>query len=259
MYANAQLPSLFERAGEYPSGGPHPYYQEVYRIGAPAIDFYSPDIYWPNFEYWVQRYRMAGNLIFIPEARFDSSPYNAFYVYGEAKGFGFSPFGVDSLKPSETQPSIADVYSVLNQLSAVLLEAQTKNHTRSLVLHASSPRPTQTVSLGGYLFQASLARSWPARTLLTDDGAMLVIERKPNEFYIVGTGLTVDVSRDPDTDDQLAGIAKVEQISAKDGNWVTDRELTGDQTNQGRQLLMSAHELHVYRVTLYCYNKAAVQ
>jgi hypothetical protein len=154
---------------------------------------------------------------------------------------------------------MADVYNTLHQLSTVLLEAQAGNHTRALVLHASSPRPTQTVSSGGYLFQASLARSWPARTLLTDDGAMLVIERKPNEFYVIGSGLTVDFFRDPDTDDRLAGIATIEQISAQDGDWATDRELTGDQTNQGRQLLMSVHELHVYRVTLYCYNKAAVQ
>jgi hypothetical protein len=263
MYVNAQLPAPFERPGEYPSGGPHPYYQDVYRIAAPSIDFYSPDIYWPNFEYWVQRYQAARNPIFIPEARIDSSPYNALYVYGEAKGFGFSPFGVDSLGQSDaphgSQPDIAEVYSALDQLSAAILDAQAKNNIRALVLHASSPRPTQTVSLGGYLFQASLSRSWPARNLLTDDGAMLVLEMKPDEFYVVGSGLTVDFSRDPDTDDRLVGIAKIEQLSAVDGNWVTDRELTGDQTNQGRQLLMSPHRLHVYRVMLYSYNRVAGQ
>ncbi len=257
MYVNAQLPAPFERAGEYPSGGPHPYYQDVYRVAAPSIDFYSPDIYWPNFEYWVQRYRMAGNPIFVPEARIDSSPYNALYIYGEAKGFGFSPFGVDSLgqpdAPRGSRPDVADVYTALDQLSSAVLEAQSTNSIRALALHASSPRPTQTVALGGYLFQASLSRSWPARTLLTDDGAMLVLEVKPDEFYIVGCGLTVDFSRDPDTDDRLAGINKVEQLSYLEGNWATERELTGDQTNQGRQLLMSPHALHVYRVTLYSY------
>ncbi len=263
MYVNAQLPSPFERAGEYPSGGPHPYYQDVYRVGAPSIDFYSPDIYWPNFEYWVQRYQTAGNPIFVPEARLDSSPYTALYTYGEARGFGFSPFGVDSLVASEpphgSHPSLAALYKVLDQLSGAILDGQETNHIRGLVLHASSPRPTQTVSLGGYLFQASLSRSWPARTLLSDDGAMMALEIKPDEFYILGSGLTVDFSRDPDTDDQLAGIAKIEQISKAGGNWVTDRELTGDQTNQGRQLLMSPHEVHVYRVTLYCYSRAGAQ
>ena len=55
MYVNAQLPAFLERPGDYPSGGPHPYYLAVYRATAPAIDFYAPDIYWPEFEYWVQR------------------------------------------------------------------------------------------------------------------------------------------------------------------------------------------------------------
>jgi beta-galactosidase GanA len=39
VYMNAQLPSLLERAGEYPSGGPHPYLLDVYRAVATHIDF----------------------------------------------------------------------------------------------------------------------------------------------------------------------------------------------------------------------------
>ena len=64
MYVNAQLPAFMEHPGEYPSGGPHPYYLAVYRAMAPAIDFYSPDIYWPEFEYWVKRYEILGNADF---------------------------------------------------------------------------------------------------------------------------------------------------------------------------------------------------
>ncbi len=107
MYVNAQLPAPQERAGEYPSGGPHPYYLDVWRVAAPSIDFYSPDIYWPNFEYWVQRYEGAGNPIFIPEARIQSAPYNALYAYGQARAFGFSPFAIESLpfpKDKDSEP-----------------------------------------------------------------------------------------------------------------------------------------------------------
>ncbi|HEV7218722.1 MAG TPA: beta-galactosidase, partial [Terriglobales bacterium] len=43
MYINAQLPAPSERAGEYPSGGPHPYFLDVWRATASSIDFYSPD------------------------------------------------------------------------------------------------------------------------------------------------------------------------------------------------------------------------
>lgn len=254
MYANAQLPAPMERAGEYPSGGPHPYYQEVWRVAAPSIDFYAPDIYWPDFEYWVERYTAAGNPAFVPEARMDVAPYNALWVYGEARGFGFSPFAVDSAAPtSEKGPTLGDVYGTLEQLNDEIVAAQDKHRTRALVLHAASARPTRTVALGGYLFETTLARTWPARTLATDDGAMLLMETAPDEFLVAGSGLTVTMTRDPDTDGRRSGIASIEQVTKKDGAWVMERRLNGDQSNQGRQLLMDGHEMRVYRVKLYTY------
>lgn len=255
MYVNAQLPAPAERSGEYPSGGSHPYYQEVYRVTAPSIDFYSPDIYWPNFEYWVQRYETPGNPIFIPEARLESAPYNALYSYGEAKAFGFCPFGIDSLhlpeKEKDAEPPIMEVYSALQDLSDLLPAAQSDGRTRGLVLHATSPRATQTVSLGGYLFTATLSRSWPARSLLTEDGAMLLLESRPEEFLVVGSGLTVTMTRDPDMDSRIAGIASIEELVKSGSEWTVLRRLNGDQSNQGRQLSLDAHQTRIYRLKLY--------
>lgn len=255
MYVNAQLPAPLERAGEYPSGGPHPYYLAVWRAAAPSIDFYSPDIYWPNFEYWVQRYLFPGNPIFIPEARMEAAPYNALYAYGQARAFGFSPFAIDALTPpekdSDPKPELMQFYELLDSVRDLLPAAQAAATTRGLVLHATSPRPTQTLALGGYLFEASLSRSWPARTVLADDGAMLILEASPGEFYIIGSGLTVSFARDPDTDAGIAGIESVEQVTHFSGRWTTEERLNGDQTNQGRQLLLDPHRPHIYRVRLY--------
>lgn len=253
MYMNAQLPAPHERAGEYPSGGPHPYYLQVYRAAAPDIDFYSPDIYWPNFEYWVERYELPGNPIFIPEARLEPSPYNALYAYGESRAFGFCPFGIDSAPPAEHggMPPIASVYELLDSMRDQIAAAQASGKTRGLVLHDTSPRPTQTVSLGGYLFQATLSRSWPARQLATNDGAMLVLEAGVNEFYVVGSGLTVSILRDPDVDSQIASIATVEQVTRANGQWTVERRLNGDQTNQGRQLQLNPHQFEILHVRLY--------
>lgn len=255
VYVNAQLPAPFERAGEYPSGGPHPDYLEVWRAAAPNVDFYSPDIYWPNFEYWVQRYAIPSNPIFIPEARLDAAPYNAFYAYGQGHAFGFCPFAMDSLtlpeKDGEPKPPLMQVYELLASLSDLLPAAQTAGLTRGLVLHAMSLRPMQTVALGGYLFEATLSRTWPARTLATDDGAMLILQSSPGEFYIAGSGLTVSFARDPDIDSNIAGIESVEEVSRASGQWKTERRLNGDQTNQGRQLLMDAKRPHIYCVRLY--------
>jgi hypothetical protein len=250
MYVNAQLPAPAERAGEYPSGGPHPWYLDVYRAAAPTIDFYSPDIYWPNFEFWIERYHHGGSPVFVPEARLESGPIYAFYAFGQAGAFGFSPFAIDSVEPAG-QPEIAQTYAALNDLKDILIPAQAAGKTRALVLHADSPRPTQTVALAGYLFEATLSRSWPAHALLEDDGAMIIIESSPNEFFIAGRGLTVSFQRDLDVDDHLAGIASIEEVSKTETGWTTVARLNGDQSNQGRQLMMAAKQVHIYRVTLY--------
>jgi hypothetical protein len=255
MYVNAQLPAPHERPGEYPSGGPHPYYLEVWRAAAPSIGLYSPDIYWPNFEYWSQRYEIPGNPIFIPEARIESAPCDALYAYGQARAFGFSPFAIDGLtlpeKDDSPRPEMMQVYELLDSVRDILPAAQAAGLTRGLVLHTTSPRPTQTVALGGYLFEATLSRSWPARTIIADDGAMLILQTSPGEFYILGSGLAVSFARDPDVGTGVAGIESVEQVSRASGRWTTERRLNGDQTNQGRQLLLEPHRQHMYRVRLY--------
>jgi hypothetical protein len=143
-------------------------------------------------------------------------------------------------------------------LSDVLLPSQASGDVRAIVLHKDSPRPMRTVALGGYLFDAALSRTWPARTLATDDGAMIAIQSKPNEFYIAGSGLTVSFARDPDVDNKLSGIASIEEVRRDaNGGWVTQRWLNGDQSNQGRQLSMDAHRMRIYHVKLYAVDRPA--
>ena len=102
----------------------------------------------------------------------------------------------------------------------ILLPAQQSGRTRSLILYSTSPRPTQTVALGGFLFEGTLSRSCPAKTILADDGAMLIVQTGPKEFYILGYGLTVTFTRDPDVDAEIAGIESVEQVSRSSGQWI---------------------------------------
>jgi len=262
LFANCQLPAPSERAGEYPSGGPHPYYLDVYRVTAPALDFYSPDIYWPDFEYWIKRYELPGNPVFVPEARLESAPFNALYAFGAARAIGFSPFGVDSQRGSadvvSPHPILAQTYAALDALKDILIPAQASDSTRALVLHAKSPRPTETVAIGGYLMQATLSRSFPDKTLLAEDGAMLIMQSAPGEFYITGSGLTVTFSRDPDSDDRISGIASIEEVSHVHDKWIALRRLNGDQSNQGRQLSMAPNQVHIYHVVLYTAEKTPV-
>jgi hypothetical protein len=257
MYLNAQLPAPGERAGSYPSGGPHPGVQAIYQAAAPHITFYAPDIYWPNFEQWVARYQRMGNPAFVPESQLGVAPFHALYLYGQARGFGFSAFDVDALPESSLKatagPTLPQMYAVLGHLKSTILAAQRSGRIRAMDLSATDWRPMQEVTLGGYLFRAQLARSWPSMKVSEQHGGVMVMEQAPNEFLMVGAGLTVDFDRDPDTDNQLAGIASIDQMTWKNGQWVVDEPLNGDQSNQGRQLLMNAHQVRVYRVRLFSY------
>jgi beta-galactosidase GanA len=257
MYVNAQLPAPLERPGEYPSGGPHPSYLEVWRAAAPAIDFYSPDIYWPNFDYWCERYSENDNPLFIPEVRYEASPFSAFYAFGEARAFGFSPFAIDNIPDPTSAPEAASkndlvsAYSVLYQLSELLPQAQREGRTRAIVLHTTSLRPSQTVSLDGYLFQAALTRSYPANVIEQIDGAMLVLEQSPGDFLIGGSALRITVTKDFDQSAGSAGIASVEEGAFLNGQWKTTARLNGDENNQGRTIFLPAHEFKLLRVKLY--------
>ena len=53
--------------GTFPSGGPLPQVNDVWRAGAPAIDMLTPDIYLPDFDEVCERYVRNGNPLFIPE------------------------------------------------------------------------------------------------------------------------------------------------------------------------------------------------
>jgi hypothetical protein len=82
---------------------------------------------------------------------------------------------------------------------------------------------------------------------------MMIMQAASDEFYILGSGLTVSFLRDPDVDDHLAGIAGIAELAWKDGRWTVAQQMNGDQSDQGRKLLMDPHVIHLYRVKLYSY------
>jgi len=66
MYTNAALIRPNYEPGQYNSGGPLPHSIDVWRAGAPSLDFFSPDIYFNEFSQWAGWYARPGNPLFIP-------------------------------------------------------------------------------------------------------------------------------------------------------------------------------------------------
>jgi beta-galactosidase GanA len=98
MFVNAALIRPGYQPGQYPSAGPLPHLLDVWRAGAPAIDFLAPDIYFPAFVEWTRRYVRSGNPLFVPEAlRSPEAAVNGLYALAAHDAIGFSPFAIESI------------------------------------------------------------------------------------------------------------------------------------------------------------------
>jgi hypothetical protein len=77
-----------------------PHLIDVWKAGAPALDFLAPDIYFTNFVDIVNTYKRPDNPLFIPEANNADHPQvpgNAFYAIGKLDAIGFGPFSIESV------------------------------------------------------------------------------------------------------------------------------------------------------------------
>lgn len=103
-------------------------------------------------------------------------------------GLGCRHLGAGNDRAGRISHGAPDRGISLRKCSGQILQAQQTGKIRGMVLHENSPRPSQTVSLGGFLLRATLSRSWPAKQLLASDGGMMILESGPNEFLVSAAG-----------------------------------------------------------------------
>ncbi|HET8655360.1 MAG TPA: DUF5597 domain-containing protein [Longimicrobiaceae bacterium] len=241
MYVNAALIRPSYAPGQYASGGPLPRSMDVWRAGAPQLDFLAPDIYF-EFKHWAERYDRPGNPLFIPETHGDAEgAANVFYAVGEHHVIGFSPFAIDRGGP---QKALSRSYEVLSQLSPLILENQPKGRVAGVALGELTP--AQEIVLGDYTLTVTRAGG---RDSSAPDPHGIFIASGPDEFYMAGDGLNVTFS--PDTPGPpIVGLGTVEEGRFVDGRWVPGRALAGDDTGQGNRILLRGG---IQRVTVYRY------
>jgi hypothetical protein len=256
MYVNAALIRPGYLPGQYPSAGPLPHLMDIWRAGAPKIDFLSPDIYFQNFAEWARKYHRAGNPLFIPEAMPGPiDAVNAMYAIGQHDAIGFSPFSVESLD-EVTSRSIRDSYDLLRQLAPLILEYQGKGAVAGLLPEGPEQRLPQQLRLGDYTLNITF--EFPPLPIGQNPGTPasisggLVIAISPDEFVFAGTGLTVTFDADA-SPGQIAGILSVQEGKFENGQWLPGRWLNGDQTHQGRHLRLEPGKFGIQRIRLYHY------
>ena len=257
MFVNAALIRPGYLPGQYPSAGPLPHLMDVWRAGAPKIDFLSPDIYFQNFAEWVRRYHRSGNPLFIPEAI--AGPLNgvqALYAIGQHDAIGFSPFNIESLD-EVTNRSLADSYDLLRQLSPLLLQYQGKGLMAGLLPEGAEQRLPQQLRLGDYILNITYERPTPtpagqnppSQNVISGG---LVVAIGPDEFIFAGTAMTVTFEA-ATADDRTVGLLSVQEGRYVNGQWLAGRWLNGDQTHQGRHLRLGTGKYGIQRVKLYRY------
>lgn len=250
MFVNAALIRPGHQPGQYPSAGPLPHLMDVWRVGAPTIDFLSPDIYFQNFAEWARRYHRSGNPLFIPEAMpgpFDSV--NALYAIGQHDAIGFSPFSIESLD-AETNSALTESYDLLTQLAPMVLAHQGKGVMAGLLPEGPEQRLPQQLRLGDYILNVSFDRPTSQTTSVLSGG--LVIAIGDGEYVFGGTGLTVTFDA-AGAGDQQVGLLSVDEGKYVNGQWLAGRRLNGDQTHQGRHLRLVPGKFGIQRIKLYRY------
>lgn len=255
MYVNAALIRPGYKPGKYPSAGPLPHLMDIWRAGAPSIDFLSPDIYFANFAEWCQKYHQSANLLFIPEAaRNPDYAANVFYAVGAHDAIGFSPFSIESIKNPESAP-ITKSYNILSQLSPLILEHQGQGTMTGILLDKETP--VKEITLGNYELTVSHDYTWKYSSGPKDADSWpkaggLIISTGPDEYVIAGTGLIITFEPAEQTKAK-AGILRIEEGVYSEGKWIGGRRLNGDESHQGRHLRIPMGQFGIQQIQLYRY------
>jgi len=230
-----------EGPGDYPSGGPEPMTIDIWKAGAPVIDFNAPDIYLPNFKDWVGWFHRPDNPLFVPEASGDQrGAAQAFYTVGRHSGLGYSPMGIDNSgrlrgvrgaapvnEPLDLlrQLPLPRAYGVLKQLAPAILEAQANGVISAVILDADHQK--EDVVVGDYVVQFDLLRNRRNPADVPAGGYGLAIALGPDEYLVSGENIQVTFAPNM-PGPAIVGLGTAQAGRFEDGQWVMTRLLSGD-------------------------------
>lgn len=257
MFVNAALPRPGRQPGTgYPSAGPLPHLMDLWRAGAPSIDFISPDFYNPDFEVWSDLYSRQGNPLFVPEHRFDdTAAAKALFAVGHYEAIGFAPFSIESGGKAQSE-ALARAYGLIAELEGVITAHHGRGRVEGVLL--SKEDPETVIRLGSWELTCrhdytlgwspeAAEEEWPL-------SSAILVQTGDNSFYFAGTGVVVTAAPVA-AEDSKAGILHAEEGRFEDGEWRRGRVLNGDQTHQGRHLRIPGGAYRIQRFSLYEYSR----
>ena len=255
MFVNAALnrPGTLPGSG-YPSAGPLPHLMDIWKAGAPSIDFLSPDFYFPNIEHWSDLYTRQSNPLFIPEHAFDKTmAAKALFVFGRYEAIGFSPFSIESTEQPEEEP-LGKIYNLINQMTPLITANHGKGKIKGVLL--DKEKKETVFQLGDYEFKVkhsyTLGYEAESKNEIWETAGAVFIQTGDREFYIAGFGVVITFKniKQPILN---TGILKVDEGKFVNGEWQIIRHMNGDQTHQGRHVRAFVKDISIQRFELYNY------
>ncbi len=262
MYINAALNRPGWKAGQYPSAGPLPHLINIWKAGAPSIDLFAPDIYFPDLKHWCDLYTLSSNPLFIPEIRFESGvDAKAFFAFGNYNCLSFSPFSIESTEHPEKEP-IGKAYDVLKQISHLITKYQASDVVKGFLLEKDSLPKEVTMNNYHLTVDHEYRLGWSAgaKNDTWPLAGCIIISVAPGEFYVAGTGVVITFTST--IENKRAGFLSIDEgkflnarltDSVGQEKWIPGRRMNGDQDHQGRHVRIPANSYSIQHVKLYTY------
>jgi hypothetical protein len=269
MFTNSALIRPNYEPGQYNSGGPLPFAIDLYKAGAPSLDFLAPDIYFEDYANWASQYARTDNPLFVPEARGGMvGAANALYSFGALNAIGFSPFGIDGegvvlqgdasiglSAAGEGDPAMTALYGQLARIAPLILQKQAEGGLSTVLMEGGAQRAGRG-RIGDYIVNMTRAGGSKDEVDQTSRIAAMFLQTAADEFLVVGSGdaqlsFTTDRPGAP-----IVGVESIDEQFLRDGRMVSGRRLNGDETGQGQSLRLFAKDAgdnKVYRIKLYRY------
>ena len=248
-YANSWLKQYPWYPGSYPMGGPVPSVHKIWKLAAPSLFTFGPDIYVPYCADVMDEYGTAENPLFIPEIRRDAVAVSyCMYAFGAKNAVCFSPFGIEDLSPDAVEaemppadvmaalnidPSafnitgsyqlLAETYRLMKELEPFYLKHRGTEHLKSFVRHGENDYGT-FLQFKKYDVQAAYAPRQSGKPL----GAGIFMELDEDTFLLAGTMCTVSFMAKPGENCKV-DILRMEEGILEQGEWTPGRILNGDE------------------------------
>ena len=204
-----------ELPGEYPAGGPVSRVMDIYKAAADSIDFLSPDIYLADFKGITADYVRADNPLFVPESTIDAA--RAFYIIGEHKALGYSPFGIED---GVNDLAFSKAYGVLHEIAPIVLEYQQRDDSIFGVMRQGDEK--------GHRIELADLSIDVQYTKFDEPAYGIIVRLSEDEFLIAGQHLHVKF--ESNDSNRVVYIADVYEGEYVDGNWKPGRLMNGDET-----------------------------